>query len=180
MRHCTFRPLLFFTRCTMHPHSSALPKKMWTTTWTLPETNSSHLPESHPKRKSSIFRCYVSFREGSEEGLGSQSFCKKKWYVWQKSGCAVPSKLNLQYPEFYSKILQSFLRVHCKLRVYSNISSQYVCLFIYIIIIKYAFVHLSTWPQKNIPPHRPGKIGCRASIAESLDWWFDWRNHLDP
>ena len=37
-------------------------------TFTLPETNSSHLKMGLPKRKvvfqSSIFRCYVSFREG--------------------------------------------------------------------------------------------------------------------
>ena len=36
---------------------------------TLPETNNSHLPRIHPKRKlvfqPSIFRCYVNFKEGS-------------------------------------------------------------------------------------------------------------------
>ena len=41
---------------------------------TLPETNSSHLKIGHPKRKlvfqPSIFRCYVSFREGKLPILG--------------------------------------------------------------------------------------------------------------
>ena len=47
-------------------------KQQWSNTeneLTLPETNSSHLPGCHPKRKlvfqPSIFRCHVSFREGN-------------------------------------------------------------------------------------------------------------------
>ena len=56
---------------------------------TLPETNSSHLKIGHPKRKvvfqPSIFRDYVSFREGNIEhgeknGIGS--CCDVTWCDW--------------------------------------------------------------------------------------------------
>ena len=72
-----------------HP-GAPFPRKKTKLKITLPETNSLPLKIGHPKRKlvfqPSIFRCYVSFREGNgfwtpiHEGFGSDDFpSSKRW-----------------------------------------------------------------------------------------------------
>ena len=72
-----------------------LPKDGCVSVVTLPETNSSHLKIGYPKRKlvfqPSIFKCYVSFREGNKH-CDSFSSPRPGGVV---GGCSLPNGLLL-------------------------------------------------------------------------------------